>query len=45
MAENEQLDVLRDLMLRCRAEWLRWIEHGRQRHLEWAELVNALKAA
>jgi hypothetical protein len=25
--------------------WLEWIEHGRQRRLEWAELVNPLRAA
>jgi hypothetical protein len=35
----------RDLMLRYRAEWLRLIAHGRKRHLKWAELVNAPKAA
>lgn len=34
-----------ELMLRYRAEWLRWIEHARQQHLKWAELVNAPKAA
>jgi hypothetical protein len=35
----------RDLMLRYRAEWLRLIDHGRERRLKWAELVNAPKAA
>jgi len=33
------------LMLRYRAEWLRWIEHGQKLHLKWAELVNASRAA
>jgi hypothetical protein len=41
----ESAEPWRDLMLRYRAEWLEWIEHGRQRRLEWAELVNPLKAA
>jgi 7-cyano-7-deazaguanine synthase in queuosine biosynthesis len=35
----------RDLMLRYRAEWLRMIDYGRERHLKWAELVNAPRAA
>ena len=34
-----------ELMLRYRAEWLRWIEYGRKRRLEWAGLVNTPKAA
>lgn len=34
-----------ELMLRYRAEWLRWIEHGRQQRLKWAELVSTPKAA
>lgn len=34
-----------ELMLRYRAEWLRWIEHARQQRLKWAELVNTPKAA
>jgi 7-cyano-7-deazaguanine synthase in queuosine biosynthesis len=34
-----------DLMLRYRAEWLRLIDHGRERHLKWAELVNTPRAA
>jgi len=34
-----------DLMLRYRGEWLRWVELGRRRHLKWAQLVNAPRAA
>ena len=42
---GDSAEPWRDLMLRYRAEWLRLIEHGRERHLKWAELVNAPKAA
>ena len=42
---GDSAEPWRDLMLRYRAEWLRWIAHGRERHLKWAELVNAPKAA
>jgi len=42
---GDPAEAWRDLMLRYRAEWLRWIERGRERHLKWAELVNAPKAA
>lgn len=34
-----------ELMRRYRAEWLRWIEHGRRQYLKWAELVSTPKAA
>ena len=42
---GDSAEPWRDLMLRYRAEWLRLIAHGRKRHLKWAELVNAPKAA
>lgn len=42
---GDSAEPWRDLMLRYRAEWLRLIEHGRERHWKWAELVNAPKAA
>jgi hypothetical protein len=42
---GDSAEPWRDLMLRYRAEWLRLIESGRERHLKWAELVNAPKAA
>jgi 7-cyano-7-deazaguanine synthase in queuosine biosynthesis len=42
---EDSVEPWRDLMLRYRAEWLRMIERGRERHLKWAELVNAPKAA
>ena len=42
---GDSAEPWRDLMLRYRAEWLRLIEHGRERHLKWAQLVNASRAA
>jgi len=42
---GDSAEPWRDLMLRYRTEWLRLIEHGRKRHVKWAELVNAPKAA
>jgi 7-cyano-7-deazaguanine synthase in queuosine biosynthesis len=42
---GESAEPWRNLMLRYRAEWLRLIDHGRQRHLKWAELVDTSRAA